>query len=199
MALNLYGKTNYEIEVPLTFNYSRKAIVMPVSTQSTFKVQYMYTRHATKTYSFKGMTEAALQACLNEKQLLYTRRFMQWTFYAQYWRSPFEIHMSQQYYLEPPPYTDQVASFNVTRTSDAPVFDLQIDVNETTILYDTEDYMPNALSGVQHIEQLFTTQTTYTGSIPLWDDYRSVPYYKSYAYEYTYDENLSGDTIISGV
>lgn len=98
--------------------------------------------------------------------------------------------------MAPPPYTDQVASFSVSR-SDAPVYDLQIRVNETVALYDTEDYDPSTLSGVTHIEQLFTTKTTYTGPNPLWETYAGEEYYKSYAYSYDYDENLSGDVIVS--
>lgn len=196
MALNLYGKTNYEIEVPLSFAYSRHVVVNKPATGSRIVPQFQYVRQATKTYSFKGMSEQALKVCIQAKQIQYTRRFMEWKFYAQYWRNPFELRQTPEQFVEPPPYMKNVATFNVQRPSDAPVFNLQIVVNETTTLYDTEDYSPNTDSGCQHIEELFTTQTPYTGPVPIWVNYQGVKYYKSYAYEYTYDEDLSTDIIV---
>jgi hypothetical protein len=196
MALNLYGKTNYEVETPLTIEYSRTAVVLKPASGSDITTQFQYVRHATKTYSYKGMTEQALKACMSAKQLMYTRRFMEWRFFARYWRCPFELNQAPESYLEPPPYMKCVATFNVQRTSDAPVYDLQIIVDETVTLYDTEDYAPNTASGIQHIEALFTTQTPYTGPRPIWTNYQGVLYYKSYAYEYDYDENVTTDTVV---
>ena len=64
MALNLYGKTNYEVVVPMTIEYGRTTAITPNVYQPTLDLQYRYTRHVTKTYKFKGMTEQTLKACI---------------------------------------------------------------------------------------------------------------------------------------
>lgn len=64
MALNLYGKTNYEVVVPLTIDYGRTTAITPNVYQPTLDLQYRYTRHVAKTYKFKGMTEAAVKECV---------------------------------------------------------------------------------------------------------------------------------------
>lgn len=195
MALNLYGETNYELIEPLSFSYNRTVAIQAYSETADLVSQYRYTRKATKTYKFKGLSEKALSACLTAKTIQYTRRFMEWRFYAQYWRNPYELYKSPTPRLSPPPYTDLVATFNVSRGA-APVYDLQITVNETVAIYDTEKYEPTTLSGVQHIETLISTKTPYTGPRPLWVSYQGDAYYKSYAYEFNYDENLSGDILV---
>lgn len=106
MALNLYGKTNYEVVQPLSFEYNRTVAVLQYSDTTDLVSQYRYTRKATKCYKFKGLSESALSACLEAKKIQYTRRFMEWKFYAQYWRNPYELRMSPTPRLEPPPYTD---------------------------------------------------------------------------------------------
>ena len=202
MALNLYGKTNYEVDVPFSIAYSREPAMQKSQRYPTQPTQWRYTRKATKTYNFKGMTEIACKACLDEKQRQYMRLFMPWkrltTSYSDYYHCPDEYHFSPFGYLEEDPYRQQVAQFNVSRTSDAPVFDLQITVDETIALFSTYDYDPGTLSGCQHIEQLFSTQTLTPADERIQGDQsQGGPRYLSYLYQYDYDENLQGDTIVN--
>lgn len=106
MALNLYGKTNYELVVPFTIDYGRTTAITANVYQTNLEAQYRYTRHVTKSYKFKGMTEAAVKACVQAKRAQYTRRFMQWTNYINYYRSPWELHNTSESWREPPPYTE---------------------------------------------------------------------------------------------
>ena len=122
---------------------------------------------------------------------------MQWVLYANYYRSPWELHNTTQSWREQPPYTEQVASFNVTRTSDAPVYDLEITVDETTALYSRRDYNPTTSSGIQSIENMFVTKTQDPAGHTIVGDLWNTEYYHSYAYEYEYDENLNSDTIVT--
>ena len=122
---------------------------------------------------------------------------MQWVLFANYYRSPWELHNTTQSWREQPPYTQQVATFDVTRISDAPVYELQITIDETTALYSRREYDPTTSNGIQSIENMFVTQTSDPAGHTIVGDIWATSYYHSYAYEYTYDENLSGDTVVS--
>lgn len=199
MSLSKYGKTNYEVKVPISFEYSREVAESANVSQPTKTPQYRYTRHVTKTYMFKGMDEKTVRACLDAKRRQYMRRFMQWREFAGYFRSPYEFSNSQYAYMTLPPYTAQVAKFTVSRNGEAPVFNLQIAVDETTAIYSTRDYDPITAEGVASIEALFTQRTSDIDNNPIMTGYLSNPvnYYHSYAYEYTYDEGLTTDVEVS--
>lgn len=197
MALSSYGKTNYEVVVPMTIDYGRTTAITPNVYQPQLDLQYRYTRHVTKTYKFKGMTEATAKACVQAKRAQYTRRFMQWVLYASYYRSPWELHNTTQSWREQPPYTEQVATFNVTRVSDAPVYDLEITINETTALYSRRNYEPTSLSAIPYIENMFVEKTQDPAGHTIVGELWNTQYYHSYAYEYSYDENLLSDTQVA--
>ncbi len=195
MALSKYGKTNYEVRVPISFEYAREAAVSSSVSQPDIATQYRYTRHVAKTYLFKGMDENTVKACLDAKRRQYMRRFMQWRQFAVYFRCPYEFQQSPYAYMKLPPYTSQVAGFTVSRNGDAPVFDLQIAVDETAAVYSTRDYDPATAAGCAGIESLFTEMTSDVDNNPIITDYATSPvsYRHSYANEYTYDENLATD------
>lgn len=199
MALSKYGKTNYEVKVPISFEYAREVAVSANNAQPNISTQYRYTRHVTKTYMFKGMDEKTVKACLDEKRRQYMRRFMHWRQFAVYFRSPYEFSQSPHGYMELPPYTSQVAKFTVSRNGDAPVFNLQIAVDETTAVYSTRDYDPTTAAGTASIETLFTQRTSDIDNNPIITGYAANPvnYYHSYAYEYTYDEDLTSDVEVT--
>jgi len=199
MSLSRYGKTNYEVKVPISFEYAREVAVSADVTQPNLATQYRYTRHVTKTYMFKGMDEKTVKACLDAKRRQYMRRFMQWRQYACYFRCPYEFSQSPYGYMELPPYTSQVAKFTVSRNGDAPVFNLQIAIDETTAVYSTRDYDPTTSAGVASIETLFTKRTSDVDNYPIITGYAENPvnYYHSYTYEYAYDENLTTDVEVS--
>lgn len=98
-----------------------------------------------------------------------------------------------------PPYTAQVAKFTVSRNGEAPVFNLQIAIDETTAIYSTRDYDPTTSEGVASIEAMFTQRTSDLGTYPITMDSNIIyaNYYHSYAYEYTYDEGLTSDVEVS--
>ena len=201
MALNLYGKTNYEVKVPLALTYSREVGRGPDIYQPSIATQWRYIRHATKTYVFKGMTEKATKQCLTAKRQQYMRPFMYWQPWSEttgtgYFHNSDEYNSAGYSYRNKPPYYEQVAQFNVTRVSDAPVFELQITVNETIALYSTRDYDINTLSSLTDIENLFATQTITPVNMRLAGDTTGGPRYNSYLYQYSYDENLSTDIIV---
>lgn len=97
-----------------------------------------------------------------------------------------------------PPYVDQVATFIITRAGDAPVYDLAITVDETVALYSTRDYDPNTLSAQTQLKTLFEGKTILPLGERLMDDVNAAnPRYMTYIHNYDYDENLTGDTIVS--
>lgn len=203
MALNLYGETNYEVQVPFSVEYSREPAITKDIYQPNRVTQWKYTRNAQKTYKFKGMTEDATKQCLTAKRYQYNRRFMPWvrfrgsvTEYG-YYHCPDEYRQAGYDYMAKDPYYAQVAQFNVSRNGDAPVYDLQITVNETIALYSTRDYDPNVLSNITNIETLFADQTVTPVDQRINSQDRGGPRYNSYLYEYKYDENLSGDVEVS--
>jgi hypothetical protein len=172
MALSTYGITNHEVEVPLSIEYSRETI-HPAGGVYGSVPQYKYTRRASKTYRFKGMTAAAAQACLNAKRALYNRRFMGWGLVGVDWRPP---SWFRKYYRVPPAdYHVQVATFNVVRNGAAPVFDVQIAVDESVVIYGEWDFDVSTSTGCADCELCFTSSE------------RPVSYVSSY----DYDENLT--------
>lgn len=201
MALNLYGKTNYEVRVPLSLQYSREPVITKSLQQPLLATQWKYSRMAQKTYLFKGMTEKATKACLFAKLFQYNRKFMQWgrmlgpaSVPYGYWHSPEEFTAAGYSYMAKEPYYAQVAQFNVTRMSQAPVFNLEIQVDEIIYLYSIRDYDPNDSAQIPSIENLFAAQTYTPVDQRINDQDGGGPRYNSYLRLYSYDENLTGDT-----
>ena len=77
MAFESHGFHNYETIVPLSLEYSRTPVSYPAGKWASDQ-WYRYTRRATKTYIYRGMSEAALKKCLAEKRSQYMRRFISW-------------------------------------------------------------------------------------------------------------------------
>ena len=53
MALSKYGKTNYEVKVPISFEYAREVAVSASTAHSNAATQYRSPRHVPTTYLFK--------------------------------------------------------------------------------------------------------------------------------------------------
>ena len=200
MALDSYGVTNYEVEVPLSLLYEREAAVEADIYQPTRETQWRYTRRATKTYLFKGMTEAAVKECLSAKRQQYMRKFMYWKKHSShsnpYFHCPDEFSSAGYSGQVKEPYYKQVASFTVMRNSDAPVYNLRITVDEVIALYSVRDYDPADPTKIDDIEELFATQTSTISPQKFADD-SGGPRYNSYLSEYSYDEDLATDTTVS--
>ena len=143
MAFESHGFHNYETIVPLSLEYSRTPVSYPAGKWAS-DPWYRYTRRATKTYIYRGMSEAALKKCLAEKRSQYMRRFISWKW--------------QGFDMEPcdmgEDYFEQVAQFNVSKRE--VVYDLQIVVDETVHLYSRRNYSPNNEKECQWIEKLFS-------------------------------------------
>lgn len=138
MAFTSWGTFNCEVISPLALDYSRATIIKGSTSQ------WRYTRHATKTYLFKGMDEATLQACLIAKKRQYNRRFASWHKGTNF------IYTQRDSSYD---YFEQVAQFSATRRE--VVYDLQIAVDETAIVYDNREFDPETDAGCASIESLF--------------------------------------------
>lgn len=138
MAFTTHSFANYETLVPLALEYSRE-----VFSSIGLDVTYKYIRRATKTYVFRGMTEAAAKRCLEEKRRQYMRRFVAWNFIN---GNAMRDSMSKDYY-------EQVAQFNVTKRE--VVYDVQITVDETVFMYSKKDFSPLTEAGCKYIEAMF--------------------------------------------
>lgn len=147
MAFNTHSFVNYETLVPLTVDYSREVVPFPPGTWSS-AVTYKYIRRATKTYVYRGLTEAATKACITEKRLQYMRRMVAWRWVN---GAMTRDSMSNDYY-------EQVAQFNVIKRE--VVFDVQITVDESVFLYSTRDLSPVTVAGRRYIEGQFNNPGT---------------------------------------
>lgn len=87
MALNTYGKINYEVMVPISIEY-QKSVVHPAGGTYGSTPQYQYDRLVKKTYKFKGMDSATATRCLKDKKAQYNRKFMGWKMMGNNWRPP---------------------------------------------------------------------------------------------------------------
>ena len=170
--LNTYGKINYEVEVPLSLDYT-KSTIHKAGGQYGSTPQYMYTRRATKTYRFKGMSESTAKACLNDKKIQYNRKFMGWKLLGGNWYNKYYFIQFGNPSAAAEDYHAQVATFNVVRNGAAPTFDVQITVNEIVTIYGVWDYNINTPSGIGSLERKFQA------------------YDSSYISTYNYDENLT--------
>ena len=139
MALNTYGKINYEVVVPMSIEYT-KTTVHPAGGQYGSVGQWRYGRHVQKTYKFKGMDAATTQACLNAKKRQYNRKFMGWKMEGNNWRNITYYEKYGRLSGAPEDYFQQVATYNVNRNGNAPSFDVQITVDEVVYLYFSTDY-----------------------------------------------------------
>ena len=142
MAFETFGPENCETLVPLALQYSRQVVKPPAGTATTATI-FRYSRYATKTYCFKGMSEAAVKRCLSEKRRQYMRRFVAWS-----WSGASRVRgsLTDDYY-------EQVATFNVSKRE--VVYDLTITVDETVFVYSTKDFSPLTEEGCGYIEGLF--------------------------------------------
>lgn len=146
MAFANWGSHNYEVEVPLSIEYSRAPIEVAAGSYSSTP-QYCYSRRARKTYRYKGMTEAAVKECLVAKRMQYTRRFFSW-------RRQFYTMIQQPSSND---YYEQVAAFTVTRNT--VVFDLRIEVDEVVNIYSTTSYDLLTSQGRDALEAQFMRQS----------------------------------------
>ena len=174
MALSTYSRVNYEVEVPLSREYSRET-VHPAGGTYGSEPQYKYTRRTRKTYRFKGMSSAAATECADAKRRQYCRRFMGWKMMGHNWRPPSYFSKYGMLQSSPPDYWQQVAEVNVIRTGAASVFDVQITIDESVVIYGTWDYDINTAIGCDNCEARFRHATQ-----PV-----------SYVNSYDYDENLT--------
>ena len=147
MAFETHSFANYETLVPLSLEYGR-GVATPPSGSWSSSVIYKYSRRATKTYIYRGLSEAAVKKCLAEKRRQYTRRFVAWRWQG---ASMVRDSMSKDYF-------EQVATFNVSKRE--VVYDLQITVDETVYIYSTKDLSPVTEQGCKHIEALFNSPGT---------------------------------------
>ena len=172
MALSTYGKINYEVEVPLSREYLRETVHPSGGVYGSVPL-YKYTRRTRKTYRFKGMTAETAQSCLNEKRAQYNRRFMGWGLVGVDWRPP---SWFRRYNRTPPSdYHEQVATFNVVRAGEAPVFDVQITLDEEVAIYGDWDFDVSTSVGCADCEACFA----------------SIDSPVSYINSYDYDESLT--------
>lgn len=144
MAFTSHSSANYEVEVPLTIEYACSPVEF--GDGSSISPQRLYSRHATKVYSYKGMTETATKACAAAKRLQYMRRFATWK------RAANGLFMKWLQYFD---YYEQVASINVRRASPAPVFDVTISVNEIVNIYSTQHLDLSSATDIATLEALF--------------------------------------------
>lgn len=182
MAFSSHSFTNYEVTVPLAIEYSRET-VHPAGGNYGSVPQYKYTRRVTKTYRYKGMTEAALKACIAAKRRQYCRRFMAWTLVGGDWKSSYELenysalHGGLEAPAAPAPdYFEQVAAFQVSR--EVVVFHLEIAVDESVVMYHSQEYDLNTDAGIAALEARFVNTDTPVS-------------YIAYKSPYSYDERTS--------
>ena len=147
MAFENHSFANYETLVPLSLEYGKEVAAPPYGSWSS-TATYKYTRRATKTYVFRGMSEAAAKKCLAEKRRQYMRRFVAWR-----WQGAGMVRddLAKDYY-------EQVAQFNVSKRE--VVYDVQITIDETVCMYSTKDLSPITEQGCRQIEGLFNTPGT---------------------------------------
>ena len=147
MAFENHSFANYETLVPLSLEYSKEVATPPSGSWSS-SVTFKYSRRATKTYIYRGLSEAAAKKCLAEKRRQYMRRFVAWR-----WQGGTAVRdsMSKDYY-------EQVAQFNVSKRE--VVYDVQITVDETVCIYSTKDFSPITEQGCKYIESLFNLPGT---------------------------------------
>lgn len=176
MALNTYGKKNYEVIVPISIEYTKET-VHPASGQYGSTGQWKYGRHVTKTYRFKGMDATTATACLTAKRKQYNRKFMGWKFLGNNWRNILYYERFGIVSSAPADYYEQVATFNVTRNGSVPTFDVQITVDEVVYLYFSTDYNIQSSTDLAIIESLFQRSSTSNKLC--------------YVSTYDYDENLT--------
>ena len=158
MAFDKWGRFNRETSVPLSIEYSKEPVA--TSTFGNTTSWFRYVRRATKSYSFKGMTEAAVKACLAEKRRQYARRMVSW---QRYNTIPRALSARYDRFVN-------VAALNVVRRE--VVYDLQITVDETVEIYLNRDFDLNTESGCKFLENNFMRRTPC----------------ESYVWSYDYDE-----------
>ena len=126
MAFEKWGKFNRETSVPLTFEYTREAVTFNPS--SGYPITFKYTRRATKSFVYKGMSEAVAKACASAMRRRYTRRFVVW------------FQRDAYYYPRNTHYDKWVPVANVNVVKREVVYDVQVTIDESVSIYMTERY-----------------------------------------------------------
>ena len=125
MAFDTWGKFNRETSVPLTVEYTKE----PFRTGTNgVPYSYKYTRHVTKSFTYKGLSAAAAKACAGEMRRKYTRPFVEWH-HGVVQSTPGNAQTDRY---------QSVAAVNVVRRE--VVFDVQVTVDETVEIYIRNDY-----------------------------------------------------------
>ena len=135
MAFSSYSiDTNYEVQVPLRIEYSGGPFVLRDKYGAFISNKWSkYERRARKTFSYKGMTEAAAKSCVDAMNARYTRKFMSWTQSGFDYYSSADAKYTNLGSRANPDYFQNVAEINVTRRT--VVFDVQVTVDETIVMY----------------------------------------------------------------
>ena len=154
MAFSSHSAANYEVQAPLRIDYAGGKYKITDKYGATISDKwYKYERRARKTFSYKGMTEAACKACVDAMNARYTRKLMGWT------QSGFGFYTSKEMAERnaasraTPDYFQSVAEIGVTRRT--VVFDVQVTVDETVVIYLTSAYDVNTALGRAALETEF--------------------------------------------
>ena len=163
MAFDSWGKFNRETSVPLTVEYTKE----PFRTGTNgVPYSYKYTRHVTKSFTYKGLSVAAAKACAGEMRRKYTRPFVEWTHGLT--TSIPKSEMADRY--------RSVAAVNVVRRE--VVFDVQVTVDESIEIYIRNSYDIRKEGDCKRLENEF-----------LHGRWGSVWYTRIHRAAFDYDEN----------
>lgn len=142
MAFDKWGKFNCEILVPETITYTRDISIWGDPVPLEFK----YTRHLTKSFVYKGMTEAAAQDCASAMRRRYTRPIVTW----------YKSANSNRHYPRGGSCDQYVLMANVNITKRDVVYDVQVTLDEPIVIYLAEEYTPTSLiRGYELLESKF--------------------------------------------
>ena len=125
MAFDAWGKINRETSVPLTVEYTKEPFR---SGSNGIPYSFKYVRHVTKSFTYKGLSEAAAKLCAGEMRRKYTRPFVEWH-HGVVQSTPGNAQTDRY---------QSVAAVNVVRRE--VVFDVQVTVDETVEIYIRNDY-----------------------------------------------------------
>lgn len=140
MAFENWGKFNRETSVPLTVEYTKEPFR---AGSSGIPYRYKYTRHVTKSFTYKGLSEAAAKSCAGEMRRKYTRPFVSW------------VHGATNSTPRPTAYDQYlpVVAVNVVRRE--VVFDVQVTVDEIIEIYINNNYDIRKDSECKRLENEF--------------------------------------------
>lgn len=139
MAFSSYGDFNKRTDVPLTITYSffedNPNLLLSEYQQGFMRTWWRITRRARKTYTYVGLTKEAARKCAEEKTRMYTRPFVFWGFINGRWGMRYHNSFikTRPVWANADKYLDLVASITITRNG--PVYNVQIDVDESVVIY----------------------------------------------------------------